>query len=427
MSHHRFIVGHVLDALRSLPDESIHCAVTSPPYFALRDYGLQSIAWPEVEYAPMPGLPPVRVPAWEGQLGLEPTPEMYTAHLVLVFREMRRVLRDDATFWLNLGDCYAGSPGNGRGGERVTGGVPYRNGASKSGDGLKEKDLVGIPWRVAFALEADGWWLRSDIIWAKNNALPESVKDRPAKTHEYVFLLAKSRKYYYDQEAIKEDRTTHENRSDSIVRDREYGYNSKLAQLQERKQDQVGKPTYTGFNSRWKESPTSKKNKRTVWVINTVPYPEAHFAVFPPTLVEPCVLAGTSPKACPKCGAPWKRVVQKARIPRKAYLDRPKMQPGNNSKSSWLRIPGSRRHLIEPAQCIGWQPGCFCSENDGSGRCTVLDPFGGAGTTTLVAMSLNRDSVYIDLKQEYAEMALERCGFTGSRLFDQHSWEVIIC
>lgn len=182
MSFHRFLIGHVLDALRSLSDESVHCVVTSPPYWGLRDYGLPPASWPEVEYAPMPGLPSVRIPAWEGCLGLEPAPEMYVGHLVLIFREVRRVLRKDGTLWLNLGDSYAGSWGNyhpysppGKHGQRLKETARWNRRAydgredflpptARLSRGLKEKDLVGIPWRAAFALQGDGWYLRSDIV-----------------------------------------------------------------------------------------------------------------------------------------------------------------------------------------------------------------------------------------------------------------------
>jgi len=424
VSHHRFFVGHVLDALRTLPDESVHCIVTSPPYFGLRDYGLPPVSWPEVEYSPMPGLPPVRVPAWEGQLGLEPTPEMYVAHLVLVFREVKRVLRKDGTFWLNLGDSYAGS-GGAHAEHHNNPGISNswkRNGVPHYGKlgmpekytppkGLKAKDLIGVPWRVAFALQADGWWLRSDCIWSKANCLPESVRDRPTRSHEYVFLLTKSKQYFYDADAVKE-----------LGSSNSHGGTAYLG----RKMVALTSEGLAGQSGLYRAVPAGEggRNRRSVWQINTEQFSGAHFAVFPRKLAETCILAGTSPMACPSCGAPWARVVKRAEVPREAYLDRPKMQPGNNSATSWLKIPGSRRHLIVPLRTEGWRPTCSCPGNDGSGRCIVLDPFGGAGTTTLAAMSLERDSIYIDQKQEYAEMALKRCGFLENKLFDPHSWEL---
>lgn len=453
----RLYQGDALTVLRGLPDRSVHCCVTSPPYFNLRDYGLSSIDWPEVEYSPMPGLPPVKVPAWRGQLGLEPSPEMYVGHLVLVFREVKRVLRGDGTLWLNIGDTYAGS---GRGGqpEKLSENWQPEYPEGLVPRGLKQKDLMGIPWRVAFALQADGWWLRSDVPWVKMNAMPSSVRDRPGVAHEYFFLFSKSRKYFYDAEAVKKERVTHENRPDAVVRDRLLGYNSKLSKIQDRKQDAFGEPTYTGFNDYWKNSFTMGRNRRTSdWLVesldivigelqeylrhlinvrdgggvlqdeagdplallvNTYPFKGAHFAVFNGRLITPCILASTSPMACPVCGAPWERVVQKPMIPPEAYLDRPKAQPGNNSESSWLRIPGSRRHLIRPPQQVGWRPTCSCPDNDGSGRCVVLDPFAGSGTTLLVAESLGRDSIGVELNPEYCSMIEER--MKGSKV-KEHS------
>lgn len=259
------LTGDALEWLRQLPDNSINTCVTSPPYWGLRDYGVA------------------------GQIGLEKTPEEYVDKLVEVFREVKRVLRDDGTLWLNLGDSYYNYR-LGKGQTLVKQTVSktkqdLSDTCPRRGNklvGLKEKDLVGIPWRVAFALQADGWYLRSDIIWHKPNAMPESVKDRPTKAHEYIFLLAKSEKYYYDYESIKEPainagKTVKTNGADGMVG----GYD--------------GYRTRDGF----KRGITvkEKKNKRTVWSITTKPFKETHFAVFPPDLIEPCVLAG-----CPEGG-----------------------------------------------------------------------------------------------------------------------------
>ncbi len=415
MGTHRFIVGHVLDALKLLPEESVHCVVTSPPYWGLRDYGLPPVYWPEVEYSPMSGLPPIRVPAWEGQLGLEPTPEMYVGHLVLVFREVRRVLRWDGTLWLVIGDSYA-NPG--KGGpwdegrmQKGTGRILYARQANRgSFSELKPKDLVGVPWRVAFALQAEGWFLRSDIVWVKPNCLPESVEDRPTKAHEYIFLLAKSPRYFYDAEAVKEPAVTHlyDKRylPEALPRERSnepWNLNGPL------------KP-HRGFKVL---DTTCGRNRRSVWAINTEPFPGAHFAVFPKALAEICILAGTSPAACPAYGAPWERVVEREHAPRGDRFGCREIGRFDHGQQGrpYLEVVASRT--------VGWRPGCRCPDNDGSARCVVLDPFGGAGTTTLAAMALGRDSVYIDLKREYAELALERCGFKGSgRLFDSHDWSL---
>lgn len=253
--------GDALTELRAMPYGSVQCVVTSPPYWGLRDYGTT------------------------GQLGLEATPELYVAGLVEVFREVHRVLRDDGTLWLNLGDCYATgggrvgeAPGGGKQGEawRIRGLMTTPN--RMPIPGLKPKDLVGIPWRVAFALQADGWWLRSDIVWSKPNPMPESVTDRPTKAHEYLFLMAKAESYYYDGAAIAERSVSDHPSGNGYAREPRLTY-----------RDENGP---RGNVEQWQMSPT--RNRRTVWTITT-PFAEAHFATFPQALVEPCILAGTKP------------------------------------------------------------------------------------------------------------------------------------
>jgi DNA modification methylase len=273
----RIYNGDCLETLHQLPSESVHCCVTSPPYWGLRDYGV------------------------EGQLGLEPTPEEYVTNMVQVFREVRRALRKDGTLWLNLGDSYAQGTGNGRSFRRDKAEVtPLR---SKVASGMKPKDLCGIPWMVAFALRADGWWLRSDIVWSKENPMPESVTDRPTRAHEYVFLMAKSRNYYYDLDAIREplapssiarlgQDVEHQEGSARANGGRKTNGNMKAVCFGGNKRN--GGHTYSG--NPW-ENNGKGANKRTVWEIPTTPYPEAHFAVYPEKLVEPCVLAG-----CPEGG-----------------------------------------------------------------------------------------------------------------------------
>ena len=275
----------------------MQCVVTSPPYWGLRDYGVG------------------------GQLGLEATPEAYVENMVAVFREVRRVLRDDGTVWLNLGDSYAVGKGN-PGPNSADAKNAARRGWSRPNDwrvpGLKPKDLVGIPWRVAFALQADGWWLRSDIVWSKPNPMPESVTDRPTRAHEFIFLLSKEARYFYDADAIREPFT-----ESSLARinqptfdqqtggPKDYGPDSSRSQRKtlenfkkrvERKTDkQRGHSRrHAGFNDRWdmmtkEEQQANGRNKRTVWEIATQPYPGAHFATFPEALVEPCILAGSRP------------------------------------------------------------------------------------------------------------------------------------
>lgn len=249
--------GDALATLKTLPDKKFQTCVTSPPYWGLRDYGV------------------------EGQLGLESTPEEYVANMVNVFREVRRVLRDDGTLWLNLGDSYfphGGSRGNKNpAGDTLRGRDNEYQPAPKFHTvlGLKGKDLVGIPWRVAFALQADGWYLRSDIIWHKPNPMPESVTDRPTKSHEYIFLFSKSKNYYYNHEAIKEKVLTRDNTN----RDRDTT----------RLNNTPGISRMAGLKTNDYET----KNKRTVWTVSTKPFKEAHFATFPPDLIEPCILAGS--------------------------------------------------------------------------------------------------------------------------------------
>jgi DNA modification methylase len=257
-------MGDCRAVLKTLPDKSVHCCITSPPYFGLRDYGV------------------------DGQIGLEQTPEEYVNELVSVFREVRRVLRDDGTLWLNLGDSYAG---NRKAGNKLFGNPVFNENRPSREEtktpektiqcGLKNKDLIGIPWKVAFALQKDGWILRSDIIWAKNNPMPESVTDRPTKAHEYIFLLAKSQKYYFDNESIKEDG----------AEPRKSGKMIERGPKEERGAAWHYRQGATGFGT------NGKRNKRSVWNINTKPYKGAHFATFPPELIEPCILAG-----CPENG-----------------------------------------------------------------------------------------------------------------------------
>jgi len=255
--------GDCLAQLKNLPDASVQCCVTSPPYWGLRDYGV------------------------EGQLGLEATPDAYAQKMVAVFSEVRRVLKDDGTCWVNLGDSYA-SATKGSGGpssKQLSNAGSFHSVIQRLDHGLKDKDLVGIPWRVAFALQADGWYLRSDIIWHKPNPMPESVTDRPTKSHEYIFLLTKSERYYYDHEAIQEALT----RPDEGERKTpaRFGGANKFVEAQKQSRLHSGNE-YLG-------TAKGKRNKRTVWTVATQPYAEAHFATFPPKLIEPCILAGSRP------------------------------------------------------------------------------------------------------------------------------------
>ena len=309
MARHVVWIGDCLESLRQMEDKSVNCCVTSPPYFGLRDYGV------------------------DGQIGLEDTPDAYVGRLVEVFREVRRVLRDDGTLWLNLGDSYAAARGGthqpaetlagGKGGKADDGGRvnrdrhdgynPTRNAPAI---GLKHKDLIGIPWRVAFALQADGWYLRQDIIWSKPNPMPESVTDRCTKAHEYLFMLTKSERYFFDAEAIREP---------SVTNDPRRPYTSKGAK------DLDGRAEWKSGQKRDGDD-FSLRNRRSVWSVTTKPFKGAHFATFPPDLIEPCILAG-----CPRGG-------------------------------------------------------------------TVLDPFGGSGTTAGVAIKHGRNAILCELNPDYAGM-----------------------
>ena len=334
------LVGDSLEQLKTLPDATVNTCVTSPPYYGLRDYGV------------------------DGQIGLEETPEHYINKLVELFREVKRVLRDDGTLWVNIGDSYASTSGEksispqtayltGRaGGNAYAPGNKLDNletqktGCKNYGD-CKPKDLIGIPWMLAFALRADGWYLRQDIIWAKPNPMPESVKDRCTNSHEYIFLLSKSKQYYYDAEAIAEKSTEYER---CLTNPPRFGGNKYGDDETEQTRTKSGKewnPTmggggtsFIGHKGNFKADGTpisgATRNKRSVWTVTTKPFKGSHFAVFPPDLIEPCILAG-----CPADGL-------------------------------------------------------------------VLDPFTGSGTTGVVALKNGRNFVGCELNPQYAEMAKER-------------------
>lgn len=313
------LIGDCRETLKSIPDGSVHCCVTSPPYFGLRDYGM------------------------DAQIGLEQTPQAFVAELVAVLREVRRTLRDDGTLWLNLGDSYARNPGKGQHKPGQSGGknayvYDRGNGRASStflGDGLKEKDLIGIPWRVAFALQDDGWYLRQDIIWHKPNPMPESVTDRCTKSHEYIFLLTKGPRYYFDHEAVKEPAVG--GQSGNAASFKRAG--SKREQAIPRQALGTHRPDRdnTEYNG-------ETRNRRSVWNVATRSYKGAHFATFPPELIEPCVLAG-----CPAGG-------------------------------------------------------------------TVLDPFGGSGTTAGVANAHGRNAILCELNPEYAALMPARVASVIDRL-----------
>ena len=407
--------GDAERVLKTLPPGIVQCCVTSPPYWGLRDY---SVA---------------------GQFGLEATPDEYIARMVEVFREVWRVLRDDGTVWLNLGDSYCSA---GKGGEwdegrtqKGTGRTLYSRQANRGNySGLKPKDLCMIPARVALALQRNGaadpaemermghligaitesydtwaevpwrirtevdrlqeiyvqahegaWWVRSDIIWSKPNPMPESCTDRPTTAHEHVFLLSKRPRYFYDADAIREEG----NPEGSHPR----GKNASDIPCRNDNGREIALANPAG------------RNKRTVWEIPAAPYPGAHFATFPPKLVEPCILAGTSPRACEICGAPWKR-----KLARKYYGN--KFRDADLTKGRNINQLGGQQFYeneYEAPQTIGWQPTCSCG-HEGKGRCLVFDPFAGSGTTGEVALKHGRDYLLIELNRDYEKLIRGRLG-----------------
>lgn len=377
-------VGDAKECLQGLAENSVHTCVTSPPYWGLRDYNE------------------------EDQIGLEPTPEEYVENLVEVFREVNRVLREDGTLWLNLGDSYCAGRSGGSSStsdEKTWAGNEHKeaHGTERSHvdwGSLKQKDLVGIPWRVAFALQRDGWWLRKDIIWAKGisgdermgQCMPESVTDRPTSAHEYVFLLSPSKSYFYDDHAIKEDTVS--------------GASGNVGGVDNHQPDDR-----SGFDVGFQWDGThTKGNIRDVWHTAPGQFPDAHFAVYPPDLIRPCVKAGTSANgACITCGAPYER-----RTSKDTEFRSGSGQAGNTPDGKWGEghqgggeIGDVRKGPTPTIQTVGWEPTCDC-DTDETVPCRVLDPFLGAGTTALVALQEGRHAVGIELNEEYARMAWDR-------------------
>lgn len=503
----KLLTGNVLERLRELPDESVHCVVTSPPYWGLRDYGgwKMCVVWGKAKAFKAPKHPGkakyhldlLRMRAarkgivWSKNkrahicaYGLEPTPELYLRHTVEIFEEVRRVLRSDGVAWVNLGDSYAGSwsgycDDKPKGIERewmdparrpptslvsrskrLPRGSGRWGGGNVSAPNLKAKDLCGIPWRVAFALQEAGWWLRSDIvekvklycpcgcgveleefvrpaqdrevIWAKPNPMPESTSDRPTKAHEYVFMLTKSDRYFYDAEAIREPVTGNAHARGNGVNPKALkqptgwarnGSHDAADWATEKRQGRGTRPKQNESFSAAVTKLVSSRNRRSVWEIPTYAFPEAHFATFPPDLVKPCILAGTSAKGCCSvCGAPWERVIE---------LGAPDLEhqracggdvngdyfgeatkdftaaKAQNASAVKARILAGMRERKTTA----WRPTCKCDGADAV-PCTVLDPFGGSGTTGMVALELGRRAVLVELNPAFAEMIERRCRVT---------------
>jgi DNA modification methylase len=368
MSKARILNADVRTALASLPDQSIQTVVTSPPYWGLRDYGAL------------------------GQLGQEDSPYEFVENLVEIFRDIKRVLKDDGTVWLNLGDTYVGTGHkkdavdpkyvDGRNGQKTA--------LNNKVDGLKSKDLIGIPWRVALALQDDGWYLRSDIIWNKPNVMPEAVKDRPTKSHEYIFLLTKSPKYFYDYVAIREE---------GVIKAGTKGAKGS-----------VERSTTNKVNSRPPEYKVydGMRNKRDVWTVRTKPYTGAHFAVYPTELIDPCILAGTSEHGnCADCGVAWVRETKNERIARNQLDPADIRYRPNNYDGAYADINGKGDAGYTQVVTVGWKQQCAC-ETTNVVPATVLDPFSGSGTTGVVSLLKGRDYIGIELNPEYAKLSENR-------------------
>ena len=432
---HTIYYDDALTALHTLPTGSVQCCVTSPPYWGLRDYG--TATWsggaPDCDHKPpawindpgdLLGAHPGQLDAnavkanrrnghtcprcdatrIDNQIGLEPTPAAYVARLVEVFAAVWRVLRDDGTLWLNLGDSYCSTDkwGGGKNGnhgkhtQTVDGEVPSWACRTRkpSTPGLKPKDLVGIPWRVAFALQDAGWYLRAEIIWAKKAPMPESVTDRPTRSHEQIFLFAKQRRYFYDAQAVQE----------ASVSDHPSGNGYKRTE----------RLTYAdangarGSDESWQPQPT--RNQRDVWTLGPESFSGAHFATFPSEIPRRAILAGTSERGCcPACGAPWRRIVSKTRTfesgsGKAGNLPADKNGPNMQGGGETLDV---RRGPVVHATTTGWTPTCTCPPADPL-PCTVLDPFVGSGTTVAVALALGRDAIGIDLNPANAPLIAAR-------------------
>lgn len=419
----RILAGDCLTMLPTLPAGSVHCVVTSPPYFGLRDYEIAPTSWPAMSFSPMPGLPKLDLAAEVCCLGLEEDLWSFVGHLVLVFREVKRVLREDGVCWLNMGDSYAndGKFGGETGGKhrKWLHGRETRIGREGRRTGLKAKDLCLVPERLAFALQADGWYLRSAVIWHKPNAMPESVQDRPTSSYEHIFLLAKSERYFFDSDAIREAEVVANWDDGSRVFG---GVNKHGANI-----DHGGRTTGRRATARKRGLPPrhsqyetcdheglaatprgAGRNARNVWTVATVPYRGAHFATFPVSIPERCIKAGTSERGCcPTCGAPWRRDVERYRtLDGERRGDLPPMRSSSRAiPSSAQGVSHGRVETISTTK--GWRQSCGCPPLAPI-PCTLLDPFFGAGTTGLAGARLGREVIGIEASATNVQMAHAR-------------------
>jgi DNA modification methylase len=538
----RIWVGHVLNVLRAMPSESAHCCATSPPYWGARDYQLKPVVWEHsdtVAYRREAGdwsvlcdhewgeeiilsqrgkvgdhstlegslqaggegrLREVKqgrfcrhCGAWLGTLGLEPTIDLFVAHIVDVFREVRRVLRKDGVLWLNFGDCYATTPRGNKPGDYSTSSLtnPRRQDQMKRGDvkdygQLKKKDLCGIPWQIAFALRADGWWLRSALPWIKANPMPESVRDRATTAHEYVFLLSKSEHYYYDGDAVRRPQSGNAHSRGTGITPKSVS-DTRLIKANHSFHSATSGSTVVPGGRNWRtgdlfrdsldwaieqareylqhlESVKEKggmllsgEGDPLALLVNPQGFSGSHFAVFPPALVEPLIKASTSERGCcPGCGAPWERITQASEeYAQHLGKDWANYEQDDMEGRGHFMLPGGGKASQRPIKrkapaltaeylTVGWRPTCSCyderyrqefprarsrrkrRQQDLSDRwfprvrrrpgndtwpvapCVVLDPFGGVGTTAMVADREGSDATLIELNRKYAYMARDR-------------------
>jgi DNA modification methylase len=449
-------------------DKSFHCAVSSPPYWGLRSYtdnplqifggdpackhkwskpvtrkaktgGVNEFSKDKFFYGGGEGSSFVpktqsalctKCGAWLGSYGLEPTLEQYVANTVLIMREVARVLRDDGVLWLNIGDCFATSTNGRSAADGKAAGKDDRTFRDKPfstvGNGLKPKDMCGVPWRVALALQADGWWLRRDVIWSKPNPMPESISDRPATSHEYIFMLTKAARYFYDAEAVKEPSVTGdmrrpygsedawqmdgrpvEQRHGGELRNRPPASATFKRNGSKREQVIPGQTVGTHRPDREDTWPNGTRNLRSVWTIPTQPFSGSHFATFPDTLAERCILASTSAAGvCAECGAPWERVTERGGLLAGDGAGRLQDYTGklNSVSESQYRGANFRKDKFAPGHSYsvatrGWSP--TCAHDSPTVPARVLDPFVGSGTTVAAARRLGRHGYGADLSLTY--------------------------
>jgi len=528
-----YLTGHVIDVLKKLPRKSVHCVVTSPPYFGLRDYGIQPVIWggkkgcrhkwgEDIIKEKSGGTNDTagykvgnniddkihfknksnfckKCGAWKGQLGLEPTLDMFVQNLVEIFREVREVLRDDGVAWINMGDSYVTNPA----GNKVPSGLQQTGSGGKAGayvqhwasdnygqekdyGNLKQMDLMMIPARMAIALQDDGWYVRSDVIWSKPNPMPESVngwrwvrhkikiksgydednphpskttKDgktksrmknsggvfeaqavwedcpgcekcqdndghilrkgswRPTKAHEYIFMLTKNDEYFGNAEAVREPlkQESKERAMRGSSKDNKYAAGTERppgvhANSMSQPREYLGYDEMEEIIARGETSLNpAGRNKRSVWSMVAKGFPGAHFATFPEELPRYCILASTSHRACPQCRAPWAPLINyKSNYTQREESHNPGDEHGKVDSTGWE----------EPTnELVGYMPTCDCENNDGSGVCTVLDPFAGSFTTGKVARELGRSAIGIDISKEYKKIAEKRARLNEKALF----------